>query len=232
MSPPTPFDFWYALQNTRILQLPRNDLETFGATRIHYHLLTESMDTVDQVRVREGVLNAAQPQILTPDHFQQNNIEGFEDNETNRFLQWLKTHQPEMRFLKFGFTISKQDVRDNLLNEPLEQVRDNVLADVRRRDRADAAVLLGVEQPWEVCLLKLMVDMVEKSAPTNISALQERNLLPNPNRVSKEIEQDFEMAERDPERIPYLYKQLHRHGVFEEHQDRFFALVRRSGGAV
>ncbi|MCC5846550.1 MAG: hypothetical protein JJU29_00530 [Verrucomicrobia bacterium] len=225
---PTPFDFWYAVQNTHILQMPRRDLETFGTTRIHYHLLTESMDTVDKVRVREGTLNAAQPQILLPDHFKTKNIEGFEDTETNRFLEWLKQNQPQMRFLQYGFTISKQDVSDTLLNDPLHVVQDNVMEAVKRRDQANSAVLLGVEKPWEVCLLKLMVDLVERSAAGHVSELQERNLLPNPNLEAQAIEQDFVMAEQDFSRIPYLYKQLHRRGVFEEHQDRFFALVRRA----
>lgn len=226
MTPPNPFDFWYAIQNTRILQLPRNDLETFGTTRIQYHLVTECMDSVDQVRVREGTLNAAQPLILTPDHFKKSAVEGFEDNEINRFLDWLKEHQPQMRFLQYGFTISKEDVRDVILNESLETVAENVLSSVRSRDRADTAVLLGVEQPWEVCLFKMMVDLVERSAPAHLSALQERNLLPNPNLAVQEVEAEFRMAERDASRIPYLYKVLHRHGCFEEHQDRFFGLVR------
>jgi hypothetical protein len=231
MTEHTPFDFWYAVQNTKILQLPRNNLETFGTTRIQYHLLTESMDAVNEVRVREGTLNASQPQILMPDHFKRKNIEGFEDQETNRFLDWLKTHQPEMRFLQYGFTISKQDVKDTILHDSIETVTDNVLKQVAQRDQGNSAVLLGVEQPWEVSLFKMMVDMVERSAPGQISALQERNLLPNPNRAAQEIETEFQMAERDPSRIPYLYKQLHRHGVFEEHQDRFFEIVRQSNSA-
>lgn len=226
MTDHTPFDFWYAVQNTRILQLPRNNLETFGTTHIHYHLLTESMDTVNEVRVREGTLNASQPQILLPDHFKRKNLQGFEDNETNRFLDWLKENLPDMRFLQYGFTIQKQDVKDTVLHDSLETVTENVMKQVRARNHGDAAVLLGVEQPWEVCLFKMMVDLVERSAPAQISALQERNLLPNPNRAAQEIEHEFLMAERDPARIPYLYKQLHRHGAFEDHQDRFFSLVR------
>lgn len=226
--PDPSFDFWYAIENTHILQHPRKALETFGATRIQYHLLTESMDSVDNVRVREGVLNAAQPLILTPDHFQKENMEGFADPESRRFLAWLKQHQPDMRFLQYGFTISKQEVHDTLLNDSLAQVQDNVMADVARRNDPNTAVLLGVEQPWEVCLLKLMVDLVERSAPGNVNALQDRNLLPNPRLAEEEIEADFGRAEMDASRIPYLYKQLHRHGVFEQHQDRFFALVRRA----
>ncbi len=228
MNPPSPFDFWYAVQNTEVLQRPRRVLETFGATRIRYHLITEPMDSVEQVRVREGTLEAAKPQILTPLHMKQTDMQGFEDEEAGKFLAWLRETQPQLRFLQYGFTISKQDVRDTLLNESLQVVEDNVLAEVRARDDAFTAVLRGVDQPWEVCLLKLMVDLVESSREQHVADLRERNLLPNPNRDEMEIEQDFAMAARDVRRIPYLHKQLLRKGVFERYQDRFFALVRES----
>jgi adenosine deaminase len=74
-----------------------------------------------------------------------------------------------------------------------------------------------------------MVDMVEKSMPQHISDLQQRNLIPNPNRMQQEIEAEFAAAEREPSRLPYLQKQLKRLNVFEQYQDRFFALVRRKG---
>lgn len=230
MMEPSPFDFWYAIQNTRILQLPRNDLETFGTTRIQYHLLSETLDAANQIRVREGTLNAAKPLILTPDHFKNQQADGFEEQETNRFLDWLKTHQPHLRFLQYGFTISKTEVSDVVLHEPLEAVAERVMETVRQKDRPDTAVLLGVEQPWEVSLFKMMVDLVERSAPGHVSALQERNLIPNPNLAAQEVEAEFRMAEQDAGRVPYLYKVLHRHGVFERHQDRFFAIVRHHQG--
>ncbi len=229
MSEPTPFDFWYAVNNTRVLQLPEQGLETFGVTRIQYHLLTESMDAVDQVRVREGTLVAAQPRILTPDHLLHGSVEGFEDEESGRFLSWLRANHPEARFVRYGFTIRKQDIQDTLLHENLETVAGNVLEHTREAGGA-RAVLLGVEQPWEVCLLKLMFDLVEKSAPRQIADFQSRNMLPNPHRLQQDIEAEFCAAARDPSRIPYLHKRLASLNLFEAYQDRFFALVRQSRG--
>lgn len=228
MSDPSPFDFWYAVQNTQVLQMPRRTLATFGATRISYHLITEPMDSVNQVRVREGTLEAAQPQILTPQHMAHTDLEGFSDAEADRFFEWLRKNQPDLRFLKYGFAISKQDVRDTLLHEKLEAVEQNVLDHVETGKDDFSAVVRGVDQPWEVCLLKLMVDLVESAMPSQVNELQQRNLLPNPNRVRDEIEQEFAMAAQDSRRIPYLHKQLQRKGLFEDYQDRFFALVRAS----
>lgn len=226
MSSSPPFDFWYALQNTTLLRRPQQQLETFGTTRIQYHLITELMDSVDQVRVREGVLNAARPQILTPGHLSATDTEGFEDAESANFLSWLREHQPDLRFLHYGFSLSKKDIKDTLLSESIEQVQANVLAEVAKKEHAASAVLLGVEQPWEVCLLKLMVELVEKSAPGHVKEMQSRNLLPHPNRAGLEVEAEFEAAARDRSRIPYLQKRLREMGVFEQFQDRFFELVR------
>ncbi|MEX2606593.1 MAG: hypothetical protein WD708_04545 [Kiritimatiellia bacterium] len=230
MSDSPQFDFWYALENTRLIQGPAKALETFGTTRVKYHLITEVMDAVDQVRVREGVLNAAQPQILMPDHMTKNPIDGFKDEQSEAFMSWLREHKPDLRFLNYGFTISKTDVKDSVLYETPEVVEENVLAEVARHNQGFSAVLRGVEQPWEVCLLKLMVDLVEKSLPQHVKEMQGRNLLPNPNLGQQEIEEDFLAAKRDPARIPYLHKKLQQRQVFDQYQDRFFELVRRSGG--
>ncbi len=229
MSQDPSFDFFYALEHTRVLQLPTRQLETFGTTSIHYHLLTEALDSVDQVRVREGTLKAAKPQILTPQHMLENQMEGFQDEESRRFMSWLRETHPNLRLLQYGFTIEKQDVQDTLLTESMEVVAGNVLEAVKDQS-ASSAVLMGVEQPWEVCLLKLMADLVEQSMPNQIQQLQQRNLLPNPGLAGQEIEAAFASAEQDPERIPYLQKVLKRHGMFEQMQDRFFATVRRSRG--
>ena len=230
MSDSEQFDFWYALQNTSLIKGPSKALETFGTTRVKYHLITEVMDSVNQVRVREGILNAAQPQILTPDFNQKSPIEGFEDGESEAFMSWLRLNKPDLRFLNYGFTISKTDVSDNLIHENPEVVEGNVLDAVAKEEDGFSAVLRGVEQPWEVCLLKLMVELVEKSMPHHVKEMQSRNLLPNPKMASMEIEEDFAAAGRDASRIPYLHKKLRQRKVFDQYQDRFFELVRRSGG--
>jgi len=226
MSTSPQFDFWYALQHTTLLKGPQQQLETFGTTRVHYHLISELMDSVDQVRVREGVLNAARPQILTPDHMTSTDMEGFEDAESGHFLSWLRENQPNLRFLHYGFSLSKQEVKDTVLTNSIEQVEENVLAEVEQQNNSISAVLRGVEQPWEVCLMKLMMELVEKSAPAHMKEMQQRNLIPNPNRASLEIEAEFEAAAKDRSRIPYLQKRLRELGVFEQFQDRFFQLVR------
>ena len=77
MKPPDSFDFWYAVNNTEILHMPTRHLETFGATVLNYHLVSELMDSTNQIKVREGRMQANRPQIITLDAYSQTVLEGF-----------------------------------------------------------------------------------------------------------------------------------------------------------
>ena len=82
-------DFQYALENTRVLLGPQRQIETFGSTRFRFHLLTESMDRVDEVNVRDGVIHAERPQILTPAHHAQLLLVNFGE-KAREFAEWLR----------------------------------------------------------------------------------------------------------------------------------------------
>ena len=72
-----PDDFHYALENTKVILPPQKRLETFGTTVLNYHLITEEMDSVNRMRVREGRIHAHKPELVTPDHFAKLLLEGF-----------------------------------------------------------------------------------------------------------------------------------------------------------
>ena len=62
-------DFDYALENTHVILAPERQIATFGNTSFDFYLISELMDRVDQVRVRNGKVHAERPQILTPEHY-------------------------------------------------------------------------------------------------------------------------------------------------------------------
>ena len=64
-----PFDFWYAVNNTEIVTTPSHHLDTFGSTVLNYHLVSQLMDSVSRVRVRQGRMQANQPKIITPEAY-------------------------------------------------------------------------------------------------------------------------------------------------------------------
>ncbi len=217
---PTSFDFWYAVNNTEVLRHPATLLETFGNTMVNYHLLTEPMDETDKVRVREGRIEAYKPQIITPTSFGQAALEGFGE-EAERYAEWLRDNEGDLMILKYGFAIKKQAISDHLVSENLPMVIEQLKAHLDEQDDPMSALVVGVEEPWEVCLLKLMVEVVQRSAPKHVTDL--RN---DPDGRRHEIEFAFLEASRDPARIPELSQKLHDLGLFAQFEDRFFSLCR------
>ena len=226
MSKDPQFDFWYAVNNTEVVAVPQNRLETFGATMVHYHLVTELMDSVGKVRVREGTLKAFRPQIITPSSITDEMLEGFGE-EAQDYAQWLQAHAQEMQMLKYGFKVQKTDVNDYILSDPIEAVIERVKADISERNDPLGAVLVGVDHPWEVCLLKLMTELVQASAPGNIQDIQQLQR-DTKSKLHQTIEKAFLDASRTATKVPELAELLKKNGLFERYQDRFFAAVQSS----
>jgi len=220
------FDFWYAVNNTELVSVPERRLETFGTTMVNYHLVTELMDSVNKVRVREGKLKAYRPEIITPQSIDQMMLEGF-GSEARDYADWLRKNAQEMQILKYGFKVQKQEINDYILSDPLQAVVDRVKDQVAEHGDPLGAVLVGVDRPWEVCLLKLMVELVQNSVAGNIQDIRQQQR-DRKAQLHQQIEQAFLDASRDASKVPELADLLHRHGLFERFEDRFFAVVRAS----
>lgn len=229
MKPPSQFDFWYAINNTRMVLLPTRRLETFGATVLNYYLVSELMDAVNKVRVREGRIRAHRPQIITPATMASTLLEGFGD-EAERYVEWLRENAKDIRMLQYGFVISKQEISEQILTDNVEAVLKRVEEDVRQKDDPLAAVLMGVDSPWEVSLLKMMVEVSGRSYPGNVREMERHNLFAGaggmPQTLRDELEADFHAAGKDASLISALGRKLQQKGVFAEYEDRFFALVK------
>ena len=220
------FDFWYAVNNTEVISVPERRLETFGTTMVNYHLVTELMDSVDKVRVREGKLKAFRPEIITPQSIAEMMLEGF-GNEARNYADWLHKNAQEMQILKYGFKVQKQEVNDYILSDPLQTVVDRVKNEVAGHGDPMSAVLIGVDRPWEVCLLKLMVELVQHSAAGNIQDIRQQQR-DRKAKLYQEIEQAFLDASRNAAKVHELADLLKRNNLFERYEDRFFAAVRAS----
>lgn len=222
MQPPREFDFWYAVHNTKVILHPRGQLETFGVTLIRYHLLTEPMDRVGEVRIREGRIQSFRPEILTPQTLLESPLEsGFRSEQAEEFVRWLREHEQDISLIKYGFKIRHETVTESIVHDDIKNVIDRVRADLRAKDDPFSALVLGVDEPWEVCLLTVLFEMARRSAPTNV-----RELRIDPDGARHEIEAAFRLAARNKDSLAPLATLLKRHGRFAEFEDRFYALVR------
>lgn len=229
---PTQFDFWYAVNNTKIVQPPRRHLETFGNTIINYRLISELMDGVGKVRIREGRMQALKPQIILPSSYANLALEGFGE-EAHKYMEWLKEHEDTVRILRYGYTLKQEAFSEQVVSDSVDAVLARVQSDNAVKEDPFSAVVQGVDDPWDVCLVRLFWTVIRNSASANIREMNERHLFEMqdgvPQAVRDEIETAFESATRDPALIKPLGKLLQDHGVFELYQDRFFNLVQGRG---
>lgn len=171
-----PDTFEYAVENTQIIRAPARRIETFGQTSFRFFLVSELMDVVGSVRIRSGDLHAERPQIITPDYLHQTLSEDFGER-AGEFIGWLREHAPQLAVLKYGFQFRKSNVTESVVHSPLADVIGRINGEVERSEDPLSAIIHGVDEGWEVSLLKFASDMIESSAPGNLGDWKRRGLL-------------------------------------------------------
>ena len=230
MSKDKAFDFRYAVENTEILIPPTGRLETFGDTLLGYVLVSESPDDVGRCKVRTGTMRMKKPLLLTPEAYAERSLEGFSD-EARKYLDWLRDHGQEVHVLRYGYQLSRESFSEQEISRPAGDVLEDAARDVKARKDPWLALVRGVEDPWDVCLVRLFMESVSRSARHNIEDFAKRRLAVNPPggvspEVRQQIEEAFAAAARDPSLRNRLGALLQKHDVFPAYEERFFALFR------
>lgn len=169
------FDRWYAARSTRIVLGPSHTLETFGNTLVNYHLISELEDHPGKVRVREGRLEAHRPLVIAP-HVADVTTEGL-GPEARAYLEFLKENEENLRILRYGYHLKSDNFSEQIVTDSAAAVADRVKAEVESSNDRFAAVLLGLDEPWDVALVELWRREVQRSAGTNIRELSESGKL-------------------------------------------------------
>lgn len=167
-------DMHYAFETTRVLHEPDRRIDTFGSTNFEFTLVTEMLDAVDKVQVREGRINAEKPQILRPESAAEFQFEGFGE-QAAAFGEWLKHHKGEFAFLQYGFHFARTEIRESVVHESLDVVSDRVIDQVKNNPLA--AVITGIDDAWEICLLRFTLEMISRSQETNQFDFKRKGLL-------------------------------------------------------
>jgi len=169
-------NFDYAIENTQVILAPQSQIATFGSTSFHFYLVSELMDRVNEVRVRDGKIHADRPQILTPEHFSRLLLDGFGD-KAQRYVDQLREQARNFAVLRYGFQFRKTDVSERTFRDPLDAVIARTKSQVEDTQEPLSAVIQGVDDAWEVCLLKFTIDMIERSSGGNIGDFRKRGLI-------------------------------------------------------
>ncbi len=177
---PTPDDIQYALETTRVLHEPDHRIQTFGETSFEFQLLSEPMDRVGEVRIRSGKVEAQRPQILRPEPYRDIELDGFHPEARERMERMIEKFQAEGRdlaFLQYGFRFRRGEVREELVHEPMEAVRERVMHDIRKTGNPALAIIEGVDDTWEISLLKFSFEMIMRSHQINAFDFRRKGLI-------------------------------------------------------
>src|SRR3982750_9174 len=137
-------DFDYALENTRVILAPERQIATFGSTSFNFYLISELMDRVNQVRIRNGKIRAERPQILTPEHYCRLLLDGFGE-KAQRYADQLRDHLRNVAVLRYGFQFRKTDVTENRFRDSMESVIARTKTCVQNSGEPLSAVIQGVD---------------------------------------------------------------------------------------
>jgi hypothetical protein len=222
----------YAARHTEIVRHPRQHLATFGVTNIYYYLLTEpiyseiSNDTNETV-IREGRVIAERPKIVTPYYL--SHLEGFSYDARQYFEKLMMMHGPNAPGLFYTYKNEPKGL--NIVSDSLSAVIDKLNKEIDEKGDPLATIIKGQDDLWDVSLLKFIYEITSRSVHDNISQLGSKGLLDMshggvPVGVRQSIEEMFQQAYQGEIKAYELEQELNRWGVFEEYQDRFFALVK------
>jgi hypothetical protein len=169
-------NFDYAIENTRVILAPEQKIATFGSTSFRFYLISELLDRVNEVRVRDGRIHADRPQILTPDNFARLLLEGFGE-KAEHYIEQLRERARDFAVLRYGFQFRKTDVVERMFRDPIDAVIARTKAQVEGEQEPLSAVIQGVDDAWEVCLLKFTIDLIERSSGGNMGDFRRRGLV-------------------------------------------------------
>lgn len=215
------------LKATRILRAPRKRLATFSDTRIDYHLISSIDRPGKHCRLREGIVLAAKPSILTPDTFKER-FEGF-GPEAREFAQAISSiYQDVLRVVEYKFRNEARSVR--LIKESSRAVSERIKADLDSRDVLHAVVVACPDAGWQLSLMKFIIEETQTSFPYHAREMEEHDMFDPAGRMERkkryEIEDLFRKACADRSKVSELGKKLKEYGLFEQYEDKFFSLLR------
>jgi hypothetical protein len=222
-----------AVKRTEILRPPKRSLATFGTTNVYYYLVTEPsyselVKSAAETVIREGRVIAERPKIVTPYYLSR--LEGFSSEAKKYFDMLINTYGSNTPGLFYTYKNEPKEL--TIVSDSLLAVVDKLNDDIDKRGDPLASIIRGLDELWDVSLMKFIYEMTRSSMPDNLMQMEHRGLLdidasgiPADARVR--IEELFKMVARGELDPSELKKELDRWGLFEEYEDRFFAIFKK-----
>ena len=222
-----------AADNTYVVRPPRQALATFGTTTVRYYLVTEPLYRevdargAEETVVREGVVRAERPRVVTPAYLMHH--EGFGDDARGYLERLMRELGPDAPGLLYAYRNEGMDT--TIVSGGAREVTGRIVERLDREQKPLEAVIRGVDDLWDVSLMKFIYELTSSSARSNAAELRSQGLLETEGGVPRDarlgIERLLEQARRGDADPSDVHREIERWGLFEEYQDRFLGLFKR-----
>jgi hypothetical protein len=222
-----------AIEQTLVVRPPKRTLATFGTTSVRYYLVTDPVyrgmpgaGKDPESVVREGIVRAERPQVVTPYYLSRH--EGFGDHAQDYLNFLMQEYGPDAPGLLY--TYKNEAMETSVVTGEPTEVAARIGERLDREQKALEAVVRGVDEMWDVSLMKFIYDLTDQSVQTNVEELRGRGLLGVEDGIPREarhrVERLMEMVRKGQVKPAEVHRELERWGLFEEYQDRFLSLFR------
>jgi len=97
--------------------------------------------------------------------------------DAERYIEQLREHARNIAVLRYGFQFRKTDLSEQTFRDSIDTVINRTRKRVEGANESLSAVIHGVDDAWEVCLLKFTIDLVERSSGENLGDFRKRGLI-------------------------------------------------------
>ena len=213
--------FKQILKSSQIVKMPEHNIATFDKTTFYYQYLSRL--SADRTRIRKGQICVHKPLIMLPENLYRM-ANGF-GREADQFVDRVLGKE-RSELMALGYRFRHKYEKNWMISEALEMVTMNMSLEATKV--SDQLIVVGSDHYWEICLLKFLFKIVERSFWMNFEDLEERGMFDPkglPPVVYQRIETLFKEATRNKKKIKELGVFLLEKGIFEEYEERFFKLL-------
>ena len=157
------------------------------------------------------------------------NTEGF-GKQAREFLQRLvRAYGRDAPGLLYGY--KNEPHRTEIVSGRVAEVADTIASRLDAEERRLDAVIQGVDELWDVSLMKFIFELTNGSVKSNVAELQSSGLLEThqgaPMDARRRIDRMLDQARRGNIDPAEVHREMERWDLFEEYQDRFFEVFKR-----
>ena len=218
---------------TRVVRPPKQHLATFGSSKLDYYVITDPIyqewsHGQEESVIRQGSITSNKPVLVTPTYML--NLDGFSEDAYQYLENLARIFGPNSPGILYQY--KNVPGKMEIVSGKAFDVADRVTDDLDAKKRDNAVVITGVDELWDISLLKFIYEYTSSSAHTNAGEMRSMGLLDPvpgldvPNGVVQRIEEMFNQVEcgLDPK---VLHKELERWGLFQTYEARFFRSLQK-----